>query len=339
MLSVGLLCYNHERFVRQAIQSVVNQTHAPTELVILDNASTDDSWAVIQDELNRHQISFPVRAILSEQNTGSGGGFSRLMSEMTSPILMAMAADDEMMLCRVEQTLKVFDADVMGLCSDAEVIDASGNQISATYLGPDWNVEINPVTAANGARVLGASASWRRSLFEYYGPLKPGIVLEDGALSFRASLLGKVIYIQLPLVRYRIHGNNLFQSYLEDFHTAKDYLASIARNVPAEVTLYEGMLADLDTFESREGLRPDSRALRNALANMIRSKRAESKMFTRKSRIRSLFTIVHSLGFISPSRAVRWTCWFVVPEVYFTLLKSSTARRIVRIIIPRFAPK
>ncbi|MCU0732388.1 MAG: glycoside hydrolase family 99-like domain-containing protein, partial [Hyphomonas sp.] len=61
--------YNYARFLPARIDSILNQTHPVSELVILDDASTDDSRAVIADMQAR--IDIPVRVIMNEANSGS----------------------------------------------------------------------------------------------------------------------------------------------------------------------------------------------------------------------------------------------------------------------------
>ncbi len=49
MVSIVLPCYNHGEYVKDAIESVLNQTYKDFELFVFDNGSTDDSWKVIQE--------------------------------------------------------------------------------------------------------------------------------------------------------------------------------------------------------------------------------------------------------------------------------------------------
>ena len=67
MVSVIMLCYNHEKYLREAIESVVNQkTSFDYELIIHDDASTDGSQAIIRE----YQAKYPqiIHAILQEEN-------------------------------------------------------------------------------------------------------------------------------------------------------------------------------------------------------------------------------------------------------------------------------
>ena len=49
MVSIVLPCYDHGKYVKDAIESVLNQTYTDFELFVFDNGSTDDSWKVIQE--------------------------------------------------------------------------------------------------------------------------------------------------------------------------------------------------------------------------------------------------------------------------------------------------
>ena len=44
-----MLCYNHEKYVAQSIQSIIDQTYRNWELIITDNASTDNSRKIIEE--------------------------------------------------------------------------------------------------------------------------------------------------------------------------------------------------------------------------------------------------------------------------------------------------
>ena len=62
-IPVILSSFNHERFIREAIDSVLNQTFTDFELIIWDDASTDSSWKVI----NRYSDS-RIKALRNEMS-------------------------------------------------------------------------------------------------------------------------------------------------------------------------------------------------------------------------------------------------------------------------------
>ncbi len=60
LVSVVIPCYNHELFVQEAIQSIINQTYKDWEVIVVDNASTDNTSEVMAKYLERGQISYVV---------------------------------------------------------------------------------------------------------------------------------------------------------------------------------------------------------------------------------------------------------------------------------------
>src|SRR5205809_507181 len=61
LVSVVMVNYNNERFIGDAIESVVTQTYSRWELIIVENESTDDSWQVIQSWTKRETRIEAVR--------------------------------------------------------------------------------------------------------------------------------------------------------------------------------------------------------------------------------------------------------------------------------------
>lgn len=57
MISVIMPLYNNEKYVIEAIQSVINQTYTEWELLIINDASTDNSKNVVQDFLHQKKIT------------------------------------------------------------------------------------------------------------------------------------------------------------------------------------------------------------------------------------------------------------------------------------------
>lgn len=53
LVSVIMPCYNHEKYVAQTIESVLNQTYKNIEFIVVDNGSTDGSFHVIQQYRDR----------------------------------------------------------------------------------------------------------------------------------------------------------------------------------------------------------------------------------------------------------------------------------------------
>lgn len=87
--SVIMPLYNKAPYVRKAVESVVDQTFADWELIVVDDCSTDGSAAIVE------QIVDPrIRIIRLEENGGVGSARNRGVAESTAPFVCFLDADD-----------------------------------------------------------------------------------------------------------------------------------------------------------------------------------------------------------------------------------------------------
>jgi glycosyltransferase involved in cell wall biosynthesis len=130
LVTVICLCYNHSRFVREAIESVLNQTHQNVQLIVVDNGSTDNSVEVIRQEIrNRPSIEF----IALQKNLGNCKAVNRALTLAKGEFLIDLAADDVLLPPRIETGVQVLqqEGQEYGVhFSDAELISENGSHIS-----------------------------------------------------------------------------------------------------------------------------------------------------------------------------------------------------------------
>lgn len=129
LVSVICLCYNHERFVEEAIQSVFNQTYQPVQLIVVDDASTDNSVNVIKTVLaSRADVQF----ISLKENLGNTKAFNKGLALAKGSYIIDLAADDVLLANRIEkgvQTLLEKGEEFGVHFSDAEIIDSYGTHL------------------------------------------------------------------------------------------------------------------------------------------------------------------------------------------------------------------
>ena len=108
LVTVGIPTYNREPGLVRAVESVLAQTHAPIEVVICDNASTDGTAAVGAALAARHPN---VRYLRQETNVGATGNFNRVFAEARTPYFMWLGDDDWLDGGYVAACLAVLEAD------------------------------------------------------------------------------------------------------------------------------------------------------------------------------------------------------------------------------------
>ena len=73
LVSVVVPCYNHEKYVKETIESIVNQTYKNIELIVIDDGSKDNSVKVIQELADKYGFTFihrPNKGLSATLNEG-----------------------------------------------------------------------------------------------------------------------------------------------------------------------------------------------------------------------------------------------------------------------------
>ena len=94
LLTVVMPNYNYGRFIDEAIRSVAAQTYAPIELIVVDDASTDDSVAVATETLSKVTNLFDTKLIALPENVGKLGALNRALAHVRGEYFMIQDSDD-----------------------------------------------------------------------------------------------------------------------------------------------------------------------------------------------------------------------------------------------------
>lgn len=136
LVSVICLCYNQYRFIEAALDSVVNQSYPNLEIIIVDDASTDNSQLVIDEWIGRHQ---DVVFIKNEQNMGSTTSFNKGLSLSNGEFVIDLSGDDVLNINRIEKQIIFFRQQGPGvgvIYSNAQYIDEKGRDLDVHFDRP-----------------------------------------------------------------------------------------------------------------------------------------------------------------------------------------------------------
>lgn len=133
LVSVICLCYNHEEFVEEAILSVVKQTYENIQLIVVDDASTDNSRQVIERVIAESPgiIYLPLKT-----NHDNCAAFNIGLKAVKGEYVIDLAADDILCPDRVSAGIKAFracDSSYGVNISNSETIDEAGNFVQYHY--------------------------------------------------------------------------------------------------------------------------------------------------------------------------------------------------------------
>ena len=109
LVSVICLCYNHAQFVEEALRSVLAQTYSAIELIIVDDASMDESVTLIQRFLKNCSTAYTIQTVFLPQNLGNCAAFNRGLALAQGKYVIDFATDDVMLPQRIEQQATFFE--------------------------------------------------------------------------------------------------------------------------------------------------------------------------------------------------------------------------------------
>lgn len=221
-VSVALSTHNGARFVAEQVRSILQQTVVPREIVVGDDASSDETVAIVEATVARFRREMPsldvdVRVIRRPQPLGVTGNFEQTIAACTSRFIALCDQDDVWPTGRLARLVSIFDDDAVELVhTDARLIDAADADTGLLLLDALEATADERAALARGDafRVLlrrnlvtGATVVLRRSLAEAATPFPAGW-LHDEWLAAVAAARGSLRLIDEPWLDYRQHGAN-----------------------------------------------------------------------------------------------------------------------------------
>ena len=215
LVSFLVIAYKQERFIREAVRSALAQTYEPLEIILSDDCSPDRTFEIISEEANAYRG--PHRLVISRNasNLGIVGNFNKACGMAGGELLVLQAGDDVSLPQRTESLARAWatPAPVDLVFSDASVIGEAGATLGESLFDgetPDAPLVLEEAVNRSGAWVSGCTVAYSKSLFDKYGPIGSLVIHEDNVTPFWALLERGIRYLAEPLVKYRVHGGNIY---------------------------------------------------------------------------------------------------------------------------------
>jgi glycosyltransferase involved in cell wall biosynthesis len=212
LVTVICVCYNHARFVTEALDSVVNQTYPNIELIVIDDGSTDGSGKVIKKWMASHP---EATLILNGKNLGYCKTFNKAFQISKGKFYIDLSADDVLMPRRIEGGVNLLEesgADFGVTFSDAQYMDEQGKPIrlhSERY--PHATVPSGDIYKEVVQRyfICSPTMMFRRSVLDSLQGYDESLAFEDFDFWIRASRNFKFIYSPGVLVKKRVVATSM----------------------------------------------------------------------------------------------------------------------------------
>ncbi|MEA2268531.1 MAG: hypothetical protein QOC64_1141, partial [Solirubrobacteraceae bacterium] len=206
-VSAVIPVFNGEAFVADAVDSVLGQTHAPAECIVVDDGSTDATAEVVA------RFGDAVR-LIRQRNAGVSAARNRGAAAATGRYVAFLDADDAWAPAKLERQLAAtarLPEPGLVLC-DLELFDeATGATLGRAAMQPGPRTLLDMVLFEGVETVsCSSTALLPRALFERMGGFDAALSMSaDWDFLASALLTAPVASVPEALVRYRVHGANM----------------------------------------------------------------------------------------------------------------------------------
>ncbi|MGN6395359.1 MAG: glycosyltransferase family 2 protein [Mucilaginibacter sp.] len=204
LVSIALCTYNGAKFLREQLDSLIAQTYANLEIVVVDDCSADETFEILTNYAARH-LQFKIYK--NEKNLGFTGNFEKAVKLCTGELIALCDQDDIWLPQKIELQVNAINGN-MFIYHDSEFVHEDGSSmekkmsdIMNLYRGdePEAFLFFNCVS--------GHSILMKRELLNDALPLKKGF-FHDWWLAYVATNTGKIDFIDQCLVKYRQHDRS-----------------------------------------------------------------------------------------------------------------------------------
>lgn len=223
-ISVAMCTYNGAKYVEEQLSSILKQSLLPSEIVISDDGSTDETLIIIERFWSKKNQNFPLAAdvsltvIKNPVSLGVTKNFEQALLACQHPILALSDQDDIWQPDKLEKLLPLFEKDpkLLFVFTDSRLVDAVGKPLGVTSFQAlvVSEFERSAVSCGNSHAVFlrrnlatGATVLLRQDLLDFAAPF-PAEWIHDEWLALVASFAGHVRMSEECLIDYRQHGNN-----------------------------------------------------------------------------------------------------------------------------------
>lgn len=217
LVSICIPTYNSAKFLRQCLDSIVAQTYRNVEVLISDNASTDDTVSIIKEYVGRYGFKLNINSV----NIGAGENFNKLISLAKGDYVAIYHADDIYEDTSVEESVKVLDSDtsIALVGTMGHIITEEGVRFNSMRLPKhlkklrktiyDFDEALSGILK-RGWFFVTPTIMVRKSVYDEIGVFDTQEFVSAGDYGFWMKIAhhyNKVAIIDKKLINYRVHKN------------------------------------------------------------------------------------------------------------------------------------
>lgn len=207
-VSVLMSVYNGEDYLKEAIESILNQTFSDFEFLIFDDASTDNSLAILKSYA---QTDSRIKLTISDQNLGLQKALNRLLKQAQGIYVARMDADDISFPERFQLSVEFLEANLQVVCvgGNFELIDEKARLLTQLTVPQEDDLIQEKMLAGHTAMNHPTVMLRRFDLLKVGGYDESFIAAADLDLFLKLGEIGQLANLNQTLLQYRINPNSI----------------------------------------------------------------------------------------------------------------------------------
>lgn len=209
LVSIVIACYNHEHFVQDSIQSVINQTYTNIELIIIDDGSTDNSVSRIQQMVESCEKRFVRFEFRSRLNKGLSATLNEALEWCQGEYYSPFASDDLMNKDKTDVQVAFLEKNISTVAVFGGVIMIDNNGSFLTKILGKYRQYTFEEIIMHEHDLPAPTQMIRLAIIKELGGYDSRLLIEDWYMWLKLSKYGNICYINHVLCLYRQHDSNI----------------------------------------------------------------------------------------------------------------------------------
>lgn len=210
-ISLVMTSYNGDKYIEEQLQSILDQTRCPDEVLVFDDVSTDHTVSIIKNFIERNNLK-TWHLVENEKNLGWKLNFFEAIKRVTGDIIFFSDQDDIWMPDKIEKMVKYMKEKEAGcVYGECIIIDENGLIKEERMLKTkwtDWCEQISFSKKFNTVVTLGCRMCISKKVADIYIALNDPNSGHDSQCGRISLLFSTVWKMDTPIIKYRIHSNN-----------------------------------------------------------------------------------------------------------------------------------
>ncbi len=208
LVSVIIPCYNHEKYVQQAVESVLEQTYRNIELIVIDDGSSDNSPSILSSLAKRYNFN-----LILQKNMGVCRTLNNAIRLSKGQYIAMLASDDYWHLKKIEMQMLCLKQHPKSKFCYSQAVEFEDSLKDKSFVFPK-----KPMSGRVLERVFlrqhvpAGTILFSRELYDYIGGFDENLEEEDWDFIIRCAAETEFCVVREPLLFYRSHDSNVMKT-------------------------------------------------------------------------------------------------------------------------------